>query len=76
MTADGRVLLIIIIAGVFILVGRKIQQMLDMWQKWRLTVASIPGLRSAAWGGVRTMAKVGVAAAVVLWVVVNLNYFV
>lgn len=75
MPADGRLILLIIIAFVFIAVGRHFQRTVDAWAAWKDTVAKIPGLRSGAWANVRLMIKIGLFAALVFWIVANINYF-
>ncbi|MEV4081940.1 hypothetical protein ACGFJC_15705 [Nonomuraea fuscirosea] len=76
MTADGRVLLFIIIAFTFIAVGRHFQRTVYAWRLWKDTVARLLDLKTGAWASVRLMIKVAIFAAVVFWVVINLNYFV
>ncbi|ETK32407.1 hypothetical protein [Microbispora sp. ATCC PTA-5024] len=75
MNANGRVLLFIVVAFVVFRAGRQWQRSADLWRTWREAVKNVPARRTAAWGGARAMVKVGLVAAVILWAVANLNYF-
>ncbi|GII56231.1 hypothetical protein Pth03_46200 [Planotetraspora thailandica] len=72
-SSDGQVLLYIAIAIALFVAGRKFQLMLNAWRDWRKAVASIPKLRSTAWGGVGTMFRVGMIAALVFVVAAMVN---
>jgi hypothetical protein len=73
--ADSRIILFIAIAFALFIAGRAFQRMVDQWRNWRKTVASIPGLRQTAFGGVRVMFKVGAVAAIVLFLVVQIGRY-
>jgi hypothetical protein len=72
-SSDGRILLFIVIGIAVFVAGRKFQLMVNAWRDWRKTLASIPKLRSAAWGGVGTMIRVGMVAALVFVVATMVN---
>ncbi|MFD1937974.1 MULTISPECIES: hypothetical protein [Nonomuraea] len=71
---DGRVVLFIVVAFAAYIVGRRFQQMLDLWRRWRGTKAALPGMRKDAWRGVRTLLKVGLVAAVLFWAVTHIHH--
>ncbi|MCT9933483.1 hypothetical protein N5079_25035 [Planotetraspora sp. A-T 1434] len=75
MGANERILLFIAIAFALFAAGRQWQRMADLWKGWRESVAAVPVRRKAAWGGVKTMIRVGLVAALVFWLVTNINYF-
>lgn len=67
-------MLLIIVAFAFIVVGRRLQRMVDLWARWRkaiadlqAAIAALPGIRGDAWRGVATFAKVTAVALIILW---------
>lgn len=75
MPPDARILLFVALTFVVFAVGRRFQQMVYLWRKWRDTVTALPGMRKDAWGGVRVLVKVAAGAAVVFWLVTNIDRF-
>ncbi len=57
------------------IVGRRFQQALDLWRKWRGTLAALPGMEKDARRSVRTLVKVALVTLVVLWAVANMGRF-
>ncbi|GAA3469821.1 hypothetical protein [Nonomuraea roseola] len=77
-SADGRVLLIIVIAMVLFVVGRRFQRALDTWRGWGKAVKDaasaagrVPDAKSAAWAALWSMVLVGGVTVVLIALAVN-----
>ncbi|WP_433252284.1 hypothetical protein ACQPYK_07525 [Streptosporangium sp. CA-135522] len=75
--SNGPVLLVIMIAIVLFVVGRRFQRTVDTWAGWGKAIqavaeaaAKVPGAKSAAWAAVRGMIVVGLWTAALLAVIV------
>ncbi len=76
--SDGRVLVVIVIATVLFLVGRRFQRTVDTWAGWGKAIKAaaeaagkIPPAKAAAWAAVRGMIVVGLGALVLFAVLTN-----
>lgn len=68
-------MIIIIVGMTLFIVGRKFQQALDLWNKWKDTLAALPGIEADARRGRRVFIKVAVVAAIILWAINNMGRF-
>ncbi|MFC6085527.1 hypothetical protein [Sphaerisporangium aureirubrum] len=76
--ADGRVLMVILIATALFLVGRRFQRTMDTWAGWGKAVKAaadaagkIPGAKAAAWSAFWRMVVLGVVTLLFLALVAN-----
>lgn len=68
------VLLFIIVSLLAIEVGRRLQVMVDLWRKWRGTLAALPGMERDAKRGVWTFIKWGALGLLILWIATHKIY--
>jgi hypothetical protein len=74
-TANGHILLFIVVAFALFVAGRRWQRMADLWKAWRDSVAAVPARRKEAQGGVWAMVRIVLVVAVIFWAVAKLSYF-
>ncbi|MEU8266195.1 hypothetical protein AB0B89_03435 [Sphaerisporangium sp. NPDC049002] len=77
-SSEGRVLVIVIIATVLFVVGRRFQRTVDTWAGWGKAVknaaeasAKIPGAKSAAWAALWRMVMIGAGTLALLALIAN-----
>ncbi len=77
-SSDGRVLVIVVIATVLFVVGRRFQRTVDTWAGWGKAVktateatAKIPDAKSAAWAALRRMVVIGAGTLALLALIAN-----
>ncbi|MGW4423623.1 hypothetical protein [Streptosporangium sp. NPDC004631] len=77
-SSNGRVLVVIVLATVLFLVGRRFQRTVDIWAGWGKAIkaaadatAKIPGAKATAWAALRGMIVVGLGALVLFAVLTN-----
>lgn len=73
---DKWVILFIAVALLAIEVGRRLQVMLDLWRRWKGTLAALPGMERDAKRGVRTFIKWGLLILLVVWAAARINTYV
>ncbi|MDH2430115.1 hypothetical protein [Sphaerisporangium sp. TRM90804] len=76
--ADGRVVIVVVVATVLFLVGRRFQRVVDTWAGWGKAVKAaadaqgkVPGAKAAAWGAFWRMLGVGAGALLLLALMAN-----
>lgn len=69
-------MLFIIVALLMIEVGRRMQTMLDLWRRWRGTLAALPGMERDAKRGVWTFIKWAAIGLLVVWAAARINTYV
>ncbi|MDP4501135.1 hypothetical protein [Nonomuraea turcica] len=74
-SADGRIMVLIIVGIALFIVGRRFQFMVMMWQAWKDTVAAVPVRKRTAFSAVKNLIKVAIIAAIIFWVAANINRF-
>lgn len=72
---DKWAMLFIIVALVAIEGGRRLQVMLDLWRRWKGTLAALPGMERDAKRGVRTFIKWAVIILLVVWATARINTY-
>ena len=72
---DKWALLFIIVSLLGIEVGRRFQTMLDLWRRWKGTLAALPGMERDAKSAVRTCIKWGLIILLVTWAASRINTF-
>jgi hypothetical protein len=73
---DKWAMLFIIVALLMIEVGRRMQTMLDLWRRWRGTLAALPGMERDAKRGVWTFIKWAAIGLLVVWAAARINTYV
>ncbi|MFI7616674.1 hypothetical protein ACIBP6_36150 [Nonomuraea terrae] len=73
-------MILIIIAFAFVIVGRRLQRAIDLYNKWQdavanlaKAVAALPGIRGDFWRGIGTLLKVAFVATILFWAAINLD---
>jgi hypothetical protein len=69
-------MLFIIVALLMIEVGRRMQTMLDLWRRWKGTLAALPGMERDAKRGVWTFIKWAAIGLLVVWAAARINTYV
>jgi hypothetical protein len=76
--SDGRVLILIVVATVVFLLGRRFQRTVDIWSGWGKAVkgaadakGKIPDAKAAAWAAAWGMIVVGVGGLILFAIVAN-----
>ncbi|MGW5684922.1 hypothetical protein [Nonomuraea sp. NPDC003754] len=72
---DKWAMLFIIVGLVLFAVGRRFQVMLDLWRKWKGTLAALPGMEKDAKRGVWTFIKWAAIGLIVVWAAARINTF-
>jgi hypothetical protein len=67
--------LFIIVGLVLFAVGRRFQVMLDLWRKWKGTLAALPGMERDAKRGVWTFIKWAGLGLLIVWAASRINTY-
>lgn len=73
---DKWAMLFIIVGLVLFAVGRRFQVMLDLWRKWRGTLAALPAMERDAKRSVRTFIAWAALGLLVAWAAARINTYV
>ncbi|MER7502728.1 hypothetical protein [Nonomuraea pusilla] len=72
-SADGRVILFILIGIALFALGRRFQEMVTSRQNWKHTAKQVTARRDTAFQAVRSLIGFGLIAVFVVWLVLALN---
>ena len=72
-SADGRVILFVIIAITVFIAGRRYQTLISSRRMWRDTLKAASARRLVAANAAKSMIWIGVLTLIVFWLVANLN---
>jgi hypothetical protein len=73
---DKWAMLFIIVGLTLFAVGRQFQRSLDLWRRWKGTLAALPGMERDAKRGVWIFIKWGAIGLLVLWAAARINTYV